>query len=46
MITGRIKRLNNKRVATETNELFSMKIIVEEKYIPDQIRNFWQLENV
>ncbi|GFY51510.1 uncharacterized protein TNIN_295631, partial [Trichonephila inaurata madagascariensis] len=57
--TGRIKRLDNKLVASETifgwciqgqgdfqNQLLSMEIIVKEKSIYDQMREFWELENL
>ncbi|GFY46040.1 uncharacterized protein TNIN_17911, partial [Trichonephila inaurata madagascariensis] len=59
VVTGRIKRLNNKLVASETifgwciqgqgdfqNQLLSMEIIVKEKSISDQMREFWELENL
>ncbi|GFY72540.1 reverse transcriptase domain-containing protein [Trichonephila inaurata madagascariensis] len=59
VVTGRIKRLDNKLVASETifgwciqgqgnfqNQLLSMEIIVKEKSISDQMREFWELENL
>ncbi|KAF8789814.1 hypothetical protein HNY73_007724 [Argiope bruennichi] len=59
IVSGRIKRLNNKLVATETifgwclqghvglsNDLMTMKIVVDEKDISDQLKQFWDLENL
>ncbi|XP_055948609.1 uncharacterized protein LOC129981696 [Argiope bruennichi] len=59
IVSGRIKRLNNKLVTTETifgwclqghvglsNDLMTMKIVVDEKDISDQLKQFWDLENL
>lgn len=59
IVSGRIKRLNSKLVASETlfgwcflgqgsvnSELLSMKVVVEEKTICDQLKTFWDLESI
>ncbi|KAF8796336.1 hypothetical protein HNY73_000720 [Argiope bruennichi] len=59
IVSGRIKRLNNKLVATETifgwclqghvgisNDLMTMNIVVDEKDVSDQPKQFWALANL
>ncbi|GBM01529.1 hypothetical protein AVEN_202404-1 [Araneus ventricosus] len=59
IVLGRLKRLNDKLVATETifgwclqgyigltNDLLSLKIVVDERNISDQLQQFWKLENL
>ncbi|GBM11079.1 hypothetical protein AVEN_206495-1 [Araneus ventricosus] len=59
IVSGRLKRLNDKLVATETifswclqgyigltNDLLSLKIVVDERNISDQLQQFWKLENL